>query len=37
MIDTLDYGTQNLDYKGFVELMNDYKEQQKNNDWTPND
>ncbi len=37
MIDTLDYGTQNLDYKGFIELMNDYKEKQKNNDWTPND
>lgn len=36
MIDTLDYGTQNLSYKRFIELMNDYKEKQKNNDWTPN-
>ena len=36
MIDTLDYGTQSLEYKDFIELMSDYKERQKNNDWTPN-
>ena len=37
MIDTLDYGTQGLKYKDFIELMNEYKGKQKNNEWTPND
>jgi len=37
MIDTLDYGTQGLEYKDFIELMNEYKKKQKNNEWTPND
>jgi len=36
MIDTLDYGTQNLSYKNFIELMEDYKKKMKNEEWTPN-
>ena len=37
MIDTLDYGTDALDYKGFVEMMDDFKEKQDSGEWTPND
>ena len=37
MIDTLDYGTQKLDYKDFIEMMTEYKKDLKNGDWKPND
>ena len=37
MIDTLDYGTQDLEYKDFIELMEEYKRDLKSGDWTPND
>ena len=36
MIDTLDYGTQDLEYKEFITLMEGYKKDLKNGDWTPN-
>ena len=36
MIDTLDYGTQDMEYKDFIKDMSVFKEKQKNNDWTPN-
>jgi hypothetical protein len=36
IIDTLDYGTSNIDYKEFVERMDDFKSRQEKGDWTPN-
>ena len=36
MIDTLDYGTDNIDYKAFVEIMDEFKEKQENEGWEPN-
>ena len=36
MIDTLDYGTQDLEYKDFIELMEEYKRDLKNGEWSPN-
>jgi hypothetical protein len=36
MIDTLDYGTSNIDYKEFVERMDNFKSRQEKKDWTPN-
>jgi len=37
MIDTLDYGTQDMEYKDFIELMEKYEKDLKKGDWTPND
>jgi len=36
IIDALDYGTCDLDYKGFVEMMDDFKGKQDAGEWTPN-
>lgn len=37
MIDTLDYGTQDLSYHDFVEKMNEFKKMKESGEWTPND
>jgi hypothetical protein len=37
MIDTLDYGTSNIDYKDFIERMDEFKQKEANGEWTPND
>ena len=36
MIDTLDYGTENIDYKEFVERMDEFKKMKDSGEWTPN-
>lgn len=36
MIDTLDYGTSDIDYKEFENRMDGYKQEMKNGDWKPN-
>ena len=36
IIDTLDYGTSNLSYSEFIEIMNNYKKKRKQGDWEPN-
>jgi hypothetical protein len=36
MIDSLDYGTQDLKYNRFIELMKRYGEKEKKENWTPN-
>ena len=36
IIDTLDYGTNNISYKDFVDTMNDFKEKEALGEWIPN-
>ena len=36
MIDTLDYGTNDINYKDFVEMMDEFKEKQSLGEWIPN-
>ena len=37
MIDTLDYGTSDIDYKEFEDRMDGYKKEMEDGDWKPND
>ena len=36
MIDTLDYGTQDLPYHAFIKKMNEFKKLKEDGEWTPN-
>ena len=36
IIDTLDYGTNTLDYIEFVSIMNDFEQSYKDGSWVPN-
>ena len=36
MIDTLDYGTNDINYKEFVDMMDEFKEKQALGEWIPN-
>ena len=36
IIDTLDYGTSDIEYKVFVEIMNEYKGEKDKGEWIPN-
>ena len=36
LIDTLDYGTSDISYKEFVDMMDEFKEKQTLGEWVPN-